>query len=206
MNLPFSKKNDEETKIKLSRTVTANEFVNIKDIKNDIVYTKDNRLFVYLKIQPISLELLSRKEQKARGKQFSSEFSAIKRKYRLFSISRPVDVSFMLDNLKRLQNETTNRKRKEVIKNKIMEVNKFALSGEILEHQFFMILWLDYKKDAERELLKQSNEIMARFKACEMEVSLCKKGEIIKLLNLFANPTYAHLEDDDIEENIPFVN
>lgn len=76
-----------------------------------------------------------------------------------------LDVSFMLDNLKRLQAEATDRKRKEALKNKIHEVNQFALSGEILEHQFYMILWINNKKDAGRELLKQSNEIMARFKA-----------------------------------------
>lgn len=112
----------------------------------------------------------------------------------------------MLDNLKRLQAETTDRKRKEVLNNKIHEVNQFALSGEIIENQFFMILWVTNKKDAERELLKQVNEIMARFKACEMEVTICGKGEIVKLLNLFANPNYAHLENEDYEDYIPFVN
>lgn len=199
----FNKK-DEEAQTRLKRTMTANEFINVKDIQEDVVYTKDNHLFVYLKIQPISLELLSQREQRIKGRQFSTEFSAIKRMYKLFSISRPVDVTFMLDNLRRMQMETTDRKRREVLTNKIREVNQFALSGEILEHQFYMILWHENKKDGERELLKQVNEIIARFKACEMEVSICKKGECIKLLNLFSNPNYAHLEDEDIDEHIPF--
>lgn len=205
MNIPF-KKQDEKTKIKLRKTLTANEFINVKEIKKDIVYTKDNFLFRYLKIQPISFELLSKRDQRIKGKQFSSEFSTIKKIYKLFSISRPVDVSFMLENLIKLQMETTDMKRKEVINDEIYEVNQFALSGGTLEPQFFMILWEERKKDSEKDLLKQTNEIIAKFSACEMNVNICKRGEIIKLLNLFGNPNYAHLEDEDIEEHIPFVD
>ena len=204
--LNFLNNSDEETKIKLGRIMTANEFVNVRDIKDDIIYTKDNQLFMYLKIPPISLELLSPKEQKIKGKQFTAEFSAIKRTYKIFAISRPVDVSFILENLKHIQLEVTeNKQRKEILKEKIREVNNYAFSGEILEHQFFLILWLENKKNAEREILKQANEVMARFTACEMSVSICQRGDIVKLLNLFANPNYAHLENDDVSEYIPFV-
>ena len=201
-----NKKKDKEEQLKLKRTITANEFVNVRDIRDNIVYTKDNHLFMYLKIQPISLELLSPKERKIKGKQFSAEFSAIKGSYKIFSISRPVDVSFMLQHLQELYLNSTNQKQKEMNMNKIREVNQLALSGEILENQFFCVLWVqNNKKDSDRELLKKSNEIIARFKVCEMNVSICNHSDIVKLLNLFGNPNYAHLEDNDIGEHMPFV-
>jgi len=202
----FGKKNaGKETEARLKRTITANEFVNVKDIMDEIVYSKDGYIFTYIKIKPISLELLSEKEQRAKGRQFTSEFSAIKQQYKLFSISRPVDVTFMIDNLNKLHKNTSDIKRKEVIMKKIHEVNQFALSGDILEHQFFMILWTAHRMDAERELLKQTNEIIGRFRACGSEANICKKSDIVKLFNLFSNPNYAHLEDGDFEEYIPFV-
>jgi len=202
----FFNKPDEETRLRLKRTMTANEFVNVRDIKDEILFTKDNYLFIYLKIQPISLDLLSPREQRIKGKEFTAQFSAIRKMYKLFSISRPVDVSFMLDNLKRVQSETNHRYRREVLQHKIMETNRFALSGEILENQFYAIIWEENnKKDAERELHRSTNEIIARFKACGANVSICKKGDIIRCLNQFANPNYAHMEDDDIDEHIPFV-
>lgn len=203
---PF-KKVDEETKAKLEKKLTANEFMNILDIQNDILYSEDNKLFIYLKIQPISLELLSPRERKAKGKDFSSEFSSIKRPYKFFSTSRPVDVSFMIDNFNRRRSETDNIKMREVLSQKINEVNQFALSGEILEHQFFMIIWEDFKNaESEREILKAANEIAAKFKTCKVDVSICKKGEIVKLINLFANPNYAHLESEDTKEYIPYID
>jgi len=79
------------------------------------------------------------------------------------------------------------------------------MGGDILEHNFFMVLWVANKKDAQKELLKLAAEAIGRFKACRMDVSLCNESEIVKLFNLFANPSYAHLEDADIGEHIPFV-
>lgn len=200
------KKESEESQIRLRRNMTANEFINVADIKDDIVYTKDNHAFVYLKIQPLSRELLSPREDKILGKQFSSEFSAIKCLYKFLSVSRPVDVTYMLDNFQHMKSEALERKRKEILTQKIREINQFAMSGEVLEHQFYLILWEEKKKNIERDLLKQANEIIARFKSCGTDVTLCKNGDIVKLFNLFANPNYAHLESAEYMDYIPFAD
>ena len=101
--LKLFRKEDAEAKTRLQRNMTANEFINVKDIKDDIVFTKDNYVFAYLKIQPISRELLSPREDMILGKQFSSEFSAIKCLYKFLSVSRPVDVTYMLDNFQQMK-------------------------------------------------------------------------------------------------------
>jgi len=203
--LGLGKKKDSEAEKQLEKSLTANAFVNVKDIVGTTVYSKDGKLYAYIKIKALSLELLSEEEQRIRGQQFTAEFSAITKSYKFFSISRPVDVSFMLDNLNSINSKTHDMKRKALIRNKILEINQFAMSGDILEHNFYMVLWVADKKDAKKELHKLAGEIISKFKACQMEVNLCNDGEIIKLFNLFANPNYAHLEGTDIEEHIPFV-
>ncbi len=40
---------------------------------------------------------------------------------------------------------------------------------------------------------------------CEIVAELCGQGPVIRLLNLFANPNYAHLEDEDVDPAIPFL-
>ena len=101
-NFLTSKNNNTTIQKQLQKSLTANEFINVKDIEGNIVYTKDNKLYAYIKIKPFSLELLSEEEQRRMGRRFTAEFSAIKRAYKFFSISRPVDVSFMLDNLNKI--------------------------------------------------------------------------------------------------------
>ncbi len=42
--------------------MTANEFVNVKDIRGSFLYTRDGMVLAYLKIFPISTELFSKNE------------------------------------------------------------------------------------------------------------------------------------------------
>jgi len=204
-NFLTGKNNNTTIQKQLQKSLTANEFINVKDIEGNIVYTKDNKLYAYIKIKPFSLELLSEEEQRRMGRRFTAEFSAIKRAYKFFSISRPVDVSFMLDNLNKIYTRTQHIKRKELIRNKMSEINQIAMSSEVLEHNFYMVLWVSNKKDAPKELLKLATEAISCFRTCQMEVTLCNEGDIKMLFNLFANPNYAHLENTDTEEYIPFV-
>jgi len=201
----FKTKKDIESENRLKKLVTANDFVNVRNIDGSIVYTKDNKLFTFISIKPFSLELLSEQEQRIRGRQFTAEFSALKIPYKLLSNSRPVDVSFMLDNLNNIYTSTRDIKRRELIKHKMAEINQIAMSSDITEHVFYMAIWTDDKKDAHRELLKQAAEIMSRFKACQTEVSLCKREEIVRLFNLFANPNYTHMENGDTRDYMPFI-
>ena len=59
--------------------MTANEFVNVKDIRGSFLYTRDGMALAYLKIFPISTELFSKNEKRLIAKQLT-----------LHSINRPV--------------------------------------------------------------------------------------------------------------------
>ena len=45
--------------------ITANEFVNVKDIRGKFLYTRDGLALCYLKILPISIDLFSKKMKAA---------------------------------------------------------------------------------------------------------------------------------------------
>ena len=47
--------------------MTANEFVNVKDIRGSFLYTRDGMALAYLKIFPISTELFSKNEKRRVG-------------------------------------------------------------------------------------------------------------------------------------------
>lgn len=200
------KKLQPEEEKKLFRAVTANEFVNLRDVREQLLYTKDGYVFAYLRIQPISLELLSEREKKAKIAAFSAEFSNEKSSYKMFSITRPIDVSGLLYNLSVLKGECTDLYRKNLLANEIADINQFALSGDITERQFYMALWRETKeKNAVGELMRKVNDVTQRFTACGIQAELCSEKEIKKFLNLFANPAYAHMEDSSIENFIPFL-
>jgi hypothetical protein len=184
---------------------TANEFVNVKDVRGSILYGRDGYIFAYLRIQPISLDLLSPREKDKKIRSFAAEFSGEKSGFKFFSISRPVDISGLSSRLTKLLGEATDSAQKDLLNNEIREVSAFALTGEVTERQFYLILWERDNEDGEKELLRRARDFENRFSVCEIAVELCGQDTIVRLLNLFANPNYAHLEDADVTPSIPFI-
>jgi hypothetical protein len=199
------KKKDAAAAERLRKTQTANEFVNVKDVRGAALYSKDGLIFAFLRIQPISLDLLSPREKEKKIRSFAAEFSAEKKGFKFFSISRPVDISGLSARLTHLLAEAADSAQKDLLNNEIREVSAFALTGEVTERQFYLVLWEHAGSDGEKELLRRARELENRFSGCEIVAELCGQGPVVRLLNLFANPNYAHLEDDDIEPAIPFI-
>jgi hypothetical protein len=93
-----------------------------------------------------------------------------------------------------------------LLNHEIREVSAFALTGEVTERQFYLIIWEYAASEGEKELLRRARELENRFSGCEITADLCDQGTVIRLLNLFANPSYAHLEDEDIAPAIPLLS
>ena len=198
-------KKDAAATERLRRAQTANEFVNVKDARGPVLYGKDGLLFAFLRIQPISLDLLSPREKEKKIRSFAAEFSAEKKGFKFFSISRPVDISGLSARLTSLLADAADAAQKDLLNHEIREVSAFALTGEVTERQFYLILWEGAGNDGEKELLRGARELENRFSSCEIAAELCDQGTVIRLLNLFANPNYAHLEDDDVAPAIPVL-
>ena len=205
--LPFKTQNraSQEELEQKSRLQTANEFLNVKDVRNSLLYTKDGYLFAYLKISPISLELLSPREKDKKIRNFAAEFSSEKKPLKFFSISRPVDISGMSAWLSTLLQEVTDPVRKELIIEEIKEISSFALTGEVIERQFYLVLWEPATDDGEKEIYRRANELENKFTSCEITAEMCGQETIIQLLNLFSNPNYANLEDGDVAPAVPIL-
>jgi len=200
-NLLKKKKKDLNVLLKQARLTTANEFINVRDVQGQILYGKDGSLLAFLRIQPISLDLLSPREKEAKIRNFAAEFSAEKKGYKFFSVSRPVDISRLVSRLEELLAEATDPKLKEMLNAEMAEIVSFAMTGEVTERQFYLVIWETAGR--EKELIKRAHELVGRFDSCEIATELCGKSTIIQLLNLFSNPNYAHLEDSDVSPAIP---
>ena len=195
------KKKDPNALLKQARMTTANEFINVRDVQGQILYGKDGALLAFLRIQPISLDLLSPREKEAKIRNFAAEFSAEKKGYKFFSVSRPVDISGLVTRLAGLLAEVTDPTLKEMLNAETAEIVSFAITGEVTERQFYLVIWETAGR--EKDLIKRAHELAGRFDSCEISTEICGKSTIIQLLNLFSNPNYAHLEDSDVSPSIP---
>jgi hypothetical protein len=185
---------------------TANEFVNVRDIQGNLLYTQDGMALCYSKITPISTDLYSKNEKRVLARSLTAEMSGNQDEFKLLAVSRPVDISPLLTELTGLMTSTTDRKQKELLRNEIMEMNAFAISGDIVERQFYSILWDNADEDVSRELTSRAKRFALNFTNCGVGCDLLGQQEIVRLCNLINNPAYSHLEDSDTAPVIPIIS
>lgn len=182
---------------------TANEFVNVKDIKDRYLYTRDGFIIMYIKINPISIDLLSEREKKLLCKTLTAELSSEQKPYKFLAISRPVDISQLINEYTGIIANTSDQKQKDLLRNEMLVMSNYAFSGEVVERQFYIMLWEKYEEDIERDISKRCYEFVSKFEGGNILCEILKQQDIIRLCNLVNNPAYTNIEDSEFEATIP---
>lgn len=185
--------------------LSANELVNVKDIRDKFLFTKDNYIITYFKIQPISIDLLSANEKRILAKNLTGELKSQQQPFRFIAVSRPIDITPLLSEYTELMSTTRDRVQKTLLRNEIMVMSNYALSGEVIERQFYILLWEKYDEDAEKELASRQNELIEKFEGAGIRCDIIKDQDIVKLCNLVNNPAYTHIESSSYEAAIPLL-
>lgn len=100
--LKFSKKKSEK------ENLSANHFLNIRDIENSNLYTIDNKVLGYLRIYTKNCNLMSREEKLAHARVLTSNLSTELKPFKLFFSNRPVDLQKNQDFQAMLMENETN--------------------------------------------------------------------------------------------------
>ncbi len=181
------------------REETANDFVNVKDIRGNILITNDDMAMVYLKISPISIDLYSNNEKNLITKQLTANLSSFQYPFKFTAVSRPVNIEPLIVELSNLISTSDDSVQKAILRKEITEVSNFAMDGEVIERQFYCIISQSYDEYAENEILKKANEFSSLFTDVGISCGLLNSNEIVRLCNLINNPSYIHLENTDFE-------
>ena len=184
---------------------TCNEELNIKDIKNNFLYTKDDNVMSYIKIQPLNLYLLSNKEQELIIRQLSAELSSEIKELKFFSIARPVDVGDLIEDLQEIANNCLDQIQKDLLKKHINETVRLTFTGEAVERQNFLIIAEPIGDYAEKDLLKRGMELVNKLANCNVKSEILEEQYIIQLCSGFTNMNFAFKEDSDYEDYMPII-
>lgn len=184
---------------------TAQAFVNVMDIRDKFLYTIDGKVIVYIQITPIDINLLSQREKRNKSRTLTAEFSGERKPFKLLAVPRPADVSTLLNEYQNILSSTSDPIQKELLRNEMLSVSNFALSGEVVERQFYVMLWENYEEGIERDILKRAMEFISRFEGSGIKCSILTENKIVRLCNLVNNPAYANFEETTFDATIPFL-
>lgn len=183
---------------------TAQDMMNVRDIKDRFLYTKDNLVMMYIRITPISVDLLSDREKRNVMRTLTAELSSERNPMKFLAVSRPVDISPLITEYSQLMFTATS-KQKELLRSEMMVMSNYALSGEVVERQFYLMVWSKMEENCERELSKRTADLVTKFESCAIRCDILKSQDIVRLCNLINNPAYSHLEDGDFHATIPIL-
>ena len=181
---------------------TAQEFINVRDVKDKYLYTKDGLVLTFLRIHSISIDLYSKSEKHSLIRQLTAELSDIQYPFKFMVVSRPVDISPLIADMQSMLKDAGD-KQKELLRQEILQMSGYALSGEIVERQFYISLWEKSEEGVEKDLLKRAALLAEKFSGNGIGCDVLTEKEIIRLLNLVNNPSYTHLEDTECSASIP---
>ena len=90
------KKSKEQTEENAVEMMTANEMINVKDIRNNCLHTNDGYTFTFIEIGGMSMELFSESEKLAYCKNITSIVSRFQFPYKYMAISSPYVIKHMV--------------------------------------------------------------------------------------------------------------
>lgn len=173
------------------KKITANEFTNVRDIRDIFLYTKNGYILCYLHVYPYNIDLLSTEERKAKTTMLSRSFDSDRKDFAYFSFPREIDLEVYKKDIKTKFDQCLNDfGRKHILNEMVLQAAELETNGENYEHQHYIKLWKllgSDAKDAERDLRMRINEFADRYRMVGIRTEILQAAEIIKMCNLFGN-------------------
>ena len=188
--------------LKKEEEQSLNEFLNVKNIKENFLYTLDGQVIQFIKVEPINIELLTDDELESKMNFSSIEFSEEQQPYKILVIPRAVDISEHIEEQEELKRKIDDDVGIEIINNRIISTTEIVENKNIIENEFYIMIYDSYKDNIENELMKRANNWINRLKNCGYRSDLLYEREIILLIKSFTIPEFARSEGTDYDDNI----
>lgn len=119
---------------------TTQEFLEIEDIKDDLVVLRDGSCCLILQVSAINFGLLSEEEQDAIISAYASLLNSLSFPLQLVIVSKLKDVSSYLNSLKRAEEKTSEGKIREQIKKYRDFIEQTVRKSNVLDKNFYMVI------------------------------------------------------------------
>ncbi len=187
-----------------NKKLTSNQYINVADIKNNFLYTKDNYIIAFIKVGTVSISTMSKTDISILTKTLCSEFASVRNNFRMLKIGKPIDISRLVNLYRNMYKNSNDLKQKELLREATLFLHKYSINGNELENEYYFII--KEKLNNFVELEKIATNIVRKFQAGKIQAHICTTEEIARLCNLFANSSYGNIETMELDDSIAIIN
>jgi len=191
--------------LKKKKEVSANRFLNIKDIQNNFLYTIDGKVLAYLKIHTKNCKLMSKEEQDAHARMLTRNFASELKPFKLYYTNRPINLQQNQDYQAYLMEKEKNATKFNLQEKRSRSFGNLSVTGKALETEIYLIIWDKDGEYVEQELMKRLNDLKMKFTNCGYRTEILEEKMIIQLVNSYTNPDVAYIENQDYLQIAPRV-
>ena len=182
-------------------TISANRFLNIKDIQGNFLYTIDGKVLAYLKIYPKNCKLMSKQEQKNHAQILTRNFASELKPFKLYFTNRPVNLQRNQDYQAELMDKEKNALKFSLQGKRSRSFGNLSVRGKALESEIYLIVWGDNTEYIEQDLIKRLNELKMKFTNSGYKTEILEERLIIQLVNSYTNSDVAYIENQNYLES-----
>lgn len=168
--------------------ISVNEFLRIKDIRGDLLYTTDNLVQTYIQVFPQNTRLKTLKEQANIALNLARELSTETESFALYLTNRPIDVSKMTDYQVELMEKETDTQIQGLLQKRIEALNSLSNTGIALEEEIYIRIWLKDREGAEDALNVRKNRLAQSLLNAGFKSKFLTEKELQQLCDSFTNP------------------
>lgn len=170
------------------------QYINVVDILDDAIITRDDMAISVYELSPVNADLLTANEQIEFVSNLTGCLAAIRVPYKILAVPRPFDIQPYLDRLTEQRRTADDEISKQIIYDEISELVNMVSSGNVVEKFFYLVVWESTGED----YLKSRSEVARCWEDGHISAELLTKPKLMQLINLLFNPS-VELSDDDCE-------
>jgi hypothetical protein len=160
---------------KKSVNASTQQYLDIAEIRDDVVILKDGSLRAVLLVSSINFALKSEDEQNAIVQGYMSFLNSLDFELQIVVQSRRLSIDKYLNFMEQKENEQTN----DLLRTQIFEyrqfINQLVTLGDIMGKRFYVIVPFSYTKARARNFFSQLGAILSPSKVIKLSDSVFKK-------------------------------
>ena len=181
---------------------TANDFMNTKNIRREMLFTKDDKRCSYIEIEPVNIDLLNDKDMASITESLTAELSELRYPFKYYALSKPEDNRSIMAQYSKIIQATDDPVVRGILRNEIQQRQTQVQNAEMPTRKYYFHLWADRETDG--EFKKRVESLRGKLDNCGIKAKIISQPEIVEFIEMIANPQYAVPEDIKPEINFSF--
>lgn len=184
------------------RVLTAQEFINVEDITDGLLYSVNGYLFGYLSIRAGDNKLMSEAERIREAESMAASLAGEIEPWQLMTVPRTVDTLGMISHLVELRRGVREDARLKLLNGEISALQEMAREGT-KEPMIILKCWIKAARGADTLLKKRLHNLRSRLTENQVSCEIMGDQDITYLCKVFSDLTTYQSGDDDTPEDVP---